>query len=464
MKFIPCLALTLTLTAHLLLAEHAYSQTNIWSFPTGSDITSSPAIGDDGTVYFGSYDQNFYAVNPDSSLRWSLSVTAEGKNDTVNLYSSPAIGPDGTVYFGTEHLVNNGVKAQGELHAVDPLNGTNKWIRIFTNDIWAALYSPPAIAPDGTIYVGCYNTNLYAINPADGTDNWVYTADEQIFAGIAIGAKGTIYFGADDGKLYALHPSGTNLWTFPGGQGFTGSPAVGSDGTIYFGATWGTSGRRLYAVNPDGTEKWNYPVGGFVESSPAIGKDGAIYFGSNDNKLHAVNPDGTAKWSVTTGDDVKSSPAIAEDGTIYVGSSDGKLYAFDTEGTNLWCKATGAAIVGSPSIGIDGTIYVGSTDSSLHAVYGTSPLARSPWAMFHRNPWHTAKQFTPASIHLQPQPIGEMQLTLTGEPGQNYEVLAANDLQNWQNLTNLVSPSPTATLIDSSATNHNVRFYRSWSK
>ncbi|MEI6915910.1 MAG: PQQ-binding-like beta-propeller repeat protein, partial [Armatimonadota bacterium] len=35
-----------------------------WKFQTNGVVTSSPAIGIDGTIYAGSFDNKFYAINP----------------------------------------------------------------------------------------------------------------------------------------------------------------------------------------------------------------------------------------------------------------------------------------------------------------------------------------------------------------------------------------------------------------
>ena len=43
-----------------------------WSLNTGDSIASSPAVGADGTIYVGSWDRTFYAVNPNGSLKWAL--------------------------------------------------------------------------------------------------------------------------------------------------------------------------------------------------------------------------------------------------------------------------------------------------------------------------------------------------------------------------------------------------------
>ncbi len=61
-----------------------------WRFPCGA-VYSSPAVGADSTVFFGSTDGNFYAVDANGKLRAKYNVGA-----AVN--SSPAIGGDGTIY------------------------------------------------------------------------------------------------------------------------------------------------------------------------------------------------------------------------------------------------------------------------------------------------------------------------------------------------------------------------------
>src|SRR5205085_12660553 len=65
--------------------------------------------------------------------------------------------------------------------------------------------SSPSVAPDGTIYVGSENRNLYAINPADGSIKWTYTADNDIYTVPAIDAAGNLYFSVlNNGKLFSL--------------------------------------------------------------------------------------------------------------------------------------------------------------------------------------------------------------------------------------------------------------------
>ena len=50
-----------------------------WSYTTGDQMFSSPAIGADGTIYVGSWDSNVYAINPGGMLEWNT-LLAAGSN------------------------------------------------------------------------------------------------------------------------------------------------------------------------------------------------------------------------------------------------------------------------------------------------------------------------------------------------------------------------------------------------
>ena len=85
--------------AHALIAVNP-SGSEIWRFTTGDQVDTSPAIGPDGTIYFGSNDNKLYAAGADGV---PLSGTKKFSFDTGgNVESSPAIDPtDETVYVGS---------------------------------------------------------------------------------------------------------------------------------------------------------------------------------------------------------------------------------------------------------------------------------------------------------------------------------------------------------------------------
>jgi len=322
------------------------SQTNgvKWTFHSGG-LVYSPAIGPDGTIYVGSGDAKLYAINPNSSEKWSFTTTA-------HMNTTPAIACDGTIYAA---------RYSGRLFAINP-DGTEKWAFSPGGNI----RSSPAIGGDGTIYFGSDDNKFYAINP-DGSEKWTFTTTGNVFRSPAIGPDGIIYIASGDvGEgtyvLHALYPWGTRKWYFAAGD-VIASAAVAEDGTIYFGSI----DYNLYALNPDGSVAWQFDTGNFIESSPAIGADGTIYVGCNDSKLYAIGPNGQEKWSFATGGTVRYSPAIGGDGTIYVGSGDGKVYAIDPDGNEKWSYLTGSDITSSPAISASGLVLIGSRDDHLYA-------------------------------------------------------------------------------------------------
>jgi len=57
-------------------------------------ITDGIVIGNDGTLYFGDYSWEIYAINPDGTLKWTYHTGGA-------ITSSPAIDEDGTIYVGS---------------------------------------------------------------------------------------------------------------------------------------------------------------------------------------------------------------------------------------------------------------------------------------------------------------------------------------------------------------------------
>ncbi len=165
-----------------------------WSAPLEGWIHAPPAIGADGTVYFGAggseQPHGFYAFHPDGTEKWRFSeFVGYGQYE---FHSAPTIGPDGTIYFGYD---------DGYLYAVNP-DGTTKW-RLRTND--SDCRSSPTIAADGTIYVTQTGwTELLAINP-DGSFRWRSDFGDRFRSSPALGPDGTLYAADYDGEVRAFY-------------------------------------------------------------------------------------------------------------------------------------------------------------------------------------------------------------------------------------------------------------------
>jgi outer membrane protein assembly factor BamB len=263
-----------------------------------------------------------------------------------SMESSPVVDSDGIIYFGT-------IGADSKLYAIYP-NGTKKW----SYQAGGLLWSTPALAEDGAIYITSYDAKLHALYSSNGTLKWKVSGGDPITSSPAIGDDGTIYFGVmgpdDVGRICAIYPNGTKKWHYDTDFWITSDPAIGEDGIIYIGS--GDSG--MYAINPNGTLKWRFDTGGYIKGHPSISQDGVIYFNSWDNYLYAVYSNGTLKWRTNTGYGTSGSAAIADDGTIYFFTTTLNAY-YPENGTLKWSldiDGNGGSI--SPAISADGTIYV----------------------------------------------------------------------------------------------------------
>lgn len=350
-----------------------------WSFTTGGLVISSPAVGSDGTLYFGSQDKRLYAIRPGAtqlttSLKWSFLT-----GDWVD--ATPAIGTDGTIYAASW---------DGKLYALrdDQTRVTKLW----EYTLGAYAFSSPAIGPSGTIYIGSGDSNLYAINP-DGTLKWTYPVSDYIDSSPAVGPDERVYFGSWDGSLTALSADGKLVWRVMTGGGILGSPAIAADGTVYIGSRDG----KLHAIAADGTTRWEFQTGDAIESSPVLGADGTLYIGSMDGRLYAIAPDGTERWRFpATGQaallPLQSPPAVRADGMIVFGSSNNAIYALRPNGTQAWRTVVGDWVDASPLVAGDGAIYVGCYDRKLYALTSTSGPAATDWPQFQRDPARTSRQ------------------------------------------------------------------------
>ena len=362
-----------------------------WYFGVGDGygVKSSPAIGADGTVYFGADDGNLYALNPqDGSIQWTFTTGAAIK-------TPPTIDANGTVYFASD---------DENLYAVSaPTDGSQSGVQEWSRSVGTiySAHTSVSIAADGTLYYVGSETYFYALNPADGSELWKSDSSYGVpMTKPAISPSGTIYFAGGDNKIYAIDPSSgvgnsrDSLWEFATGSYLTDtSPAIGDDGSVYNG---GWENDKLYALDSNGNEKWDYGPGGDVRTSPAIAADGTIYFGSRGKSLFALdsNADGDKKWRYQTGGNVDSSPVIGADGTVYVGSDDFNVYAFNpdnvTDPDNVahkWSITTnGKVSFSSSALAPDGTLFIGSADG-LYAIHTASAglQAASPWPKFGQN-------------------------------------------------------------------------------
>ncbi len=295
----------------------------------------------------GDYSPVAGSVLPNNKLKWSY--TTGGSVDT-----SPAV-VNGVVYVGSW---------DSKVYALNATTGTKLWE--FTTE---SVVDPSPAVTNGVVYVGS-GVHFYALSTTTGTKLWEFTtesASEIIQCSPAV-ANGVVYVGSSDGNVFALSATtGTKLWEHAVGGAVQSSAYA--NGVVYIGSMDG----KVYALNAaTGAEKWSYKAGVWIFSSPAV-VNGVVYIGSWDGKVYALNATtGKLKWSYTTGGGVRSSPAVVN-GVVYVGSyEDHKVYALNaTTGKLKWSYTTGGGIYSSPAYA-NGVVYIGSEDYKVYALNATT--------------------------------------------------------------------------------------------
>ena len=398
---------SLILTAALMALAWSSAQAvvpgaKVWSIATSSYVLSSPAVGANGVVYFGSNDNNVYAVNTTTgTVRWKYLTGGD-------VSYPPTIGPDGTVYVGS---------GDKYLYALDGISGTVRWA-VYVD----ATPTGIALGANGLLYVSESDGFVEALDRVNGHHRWYFLTGAAVKTCPAIGTNGVVYIGSDDNKLYALAgATGALLWQFTT-AGNVFSPAIGPDGTVYIGS----ADNKVYAVNGlTGAMKWQYSTTGDF-NSPVVGGDGTVYIGSNDSFVYALNgATGAVKGYVSMGYAVLASPAIGPDGTIYV-QSGGFLNAITPALSIAWSYYISSSVSpngSSAAIGPNGIVYVGSRDYSLYAIQGTHERACAAERLANAR----SKPPTLRTWVGQPlQPVHYASATYGQEPGDRRRFLRAN--------------------------------------
>lgn len=240
---------------------------------------ASPAIGTDGTIYTGcgEHDTKFNAISPgDGSLVWDYTATEKVR-------SAPAIDSDGIIYFSdfkTMYALND--------------DGTEKWKTLYGQETACAIALDET---SKTVYACDKMAHLFAFNMEDGSIKWnnsTAATSLTVEGGPAIASDGTIYLGGEDGKMIAYNPEdGSVKWEFEVEGKITAVPAIDNNGNLYFGDDGGV----FHVLDPEGIIINQTELNGGITTSATIGNDGTVYvLSSNTDKtgtLYALRSNAT---------------------------------------------------------------------------------------------------------------------------------------------------------------------------
>jgi len=347
-----------------------------WRYDSGGQIGTSIVIGADSTIYFGNdnvikgeeHHSYLNAVRQDGSLKWRFDIG----HTSFKQGCSPIVAADGTIYIGS---------TTGQFFAVHP-DGSKKWVLTIGESIETLA---PNIGLDGVIYfVPDYQQPLYAINP-DGSLHWECT--EKPFNGVfvlSISPDGqTLYVGcqgisaADTNYgLAAVDLNGNIKWIFNVGEIYS-SPIVDNEGNLFFSAGLGLGSKDstktgIFSVDANGIMRWKYNLRYADHLGGTMDYNGRVYFtgcdSNNVNQLFAFDHDGKLVWRFDKDHNgfpggQHSSLICDSRGISYCATWPTIFFAITPEGNLRWQVEIGDVGWLSPAIS-SGLLYIGSYQQS----------------------------------------------------------------------------------------------------
>lgn len=157
-----------------------------WSASTEPySIGPSLAAAPDGTVWAATTEGWIFAFDgPTGAVRVRHDAGAP-------IAGTPAIGADGTAWFG----------AGSRLLALRPGDAVPRRELAAPAAVLAVI-----LDGDGGVYAGCADGSLHAVDTATGAVRWSFTVGGALRVRPAMGSDGTLYVPSDDGRLYAIGP------------------------------------------------------------------------------------------------------------------------------------------------------------------------------------------------------------------------------------------------------------------
>ncbi len=234
-------------------------------------------------VLVGSEDGNLYAFDarpksviprnsdgtPTDRMVWDQPFRTDGK-----IWSTPVVGA-GTVYFGSHD--NN-------VYAVDLDSGEEKW-RFATGGVVAGR----PLLFDGLVVAGSFDKNLYGIDATSGSLVWKVEGANWFWAG-AVANERTIFAPSVDGNIYAVDVNGNLLWKHNMGAAIVSRPALVPRGLVVAAKNGKVSLLNINtAVVASARETSAVRVRDAEVKAPLFAVEDAVFVGAQDSTVTRLN-------------------------------------------------------------------------------------------------------------------------------------------------------------------------------
>ncbi|MDZ4826088.1 MAG: PQQ-binding-like beta-propeller repeat protein [Actinomycetota bacterium] len=284
--------------------------------PYGSDLSTTPALTDDGVVLWPGPGATLYALDMKGALLWTQRLDA--------FVLSPVVLADGSVVVADMSGVVRRFDFAGGSHRASP---TQRWAVALGGDA----YGSPAAA--GPYVYATAGADLVALVAETGAVSWRFTTGDLIEVSPAVTPAGVVVVASNDPYTYGVDADGDEQWRYERVAMSFSSPAVTDTDYVVAGdhrsgvdVIDGETGEKLARYQGLGDRTRTARSIG-VWTAPVVDAAHRVYFGTRHGHVYGFAPDGDELFDIDVGATVDSYPALTADGALIVGVTDGRLLA-----------------------------------------------------------------------------------------------------------------------------------------
>jgi len=328
--------------------------TILWKRDLGGNVTPSPVIGTDDTIYLASNAGILHALDPTTGAdRWTFDGGGPFGGET-DLSTSPLILASGSVLWpGPDHV----------LYELSP-SGERVWSHTFSGN----LLSP--VRKGSTVYVVSMSGTVSAVRVGGPVPEiaWTIGLGRRSFGAPVIGHDGLVVTTVDRSVVaVADHGAhGTVAWRHALDAAIEVSPSLDSRGDVLVTTNAGS----VFDFSPSGRRLWHERVGAESYSSSSVTAGNLLYFGDNRGELHVLQ--------ASTGHQVAQhrlgtrglwgAQAFDRDGDVYAGTQSGAIVGLGASGHQLFRVQATGPIDSYPAITGNGVLIVGDQSGRVYAI------------------------------------------------------------------------------------------------
>jgi hypothetical protein len=266
--------------------------TVLWTTALGGTVSGlfPLTVGLDGVIYLTNAN-NFYAINPDGTVKWNPAVANVST-------STPTLSPDESVAYIIDRV--------GNLRAYYTSDGSSYWN--YQYGATTGMLENPAVGSDGIIYYFHVNTGVVqqrfvAVHP-DGTVHWTtacgHTSSISRVPPLMFDSEARILwylYSGGVGRIHSTDAAGAIQWEFDTDHQVVNKMILRTDGR----AAIADYNSCIYALNTDGSQYYDTALA-YTTHEGAVAQDANKVFTGKGAIIIRLNAAGTQDWSYTDPD------------------------------------------------------------------------------------------------------------------------------------------------------------------